>query len=110
MQNTVVEPAVGFPGHTYAEPLAGLRVSWGSILAGAVAALAVSLLLWSLALAIILSVTHATALRETLVAMGICSVVTTLVGALAGGWLAGYLPGNPNRLIASVHAFLAWGL
>jgi hypothetical protein len=110
MEKNVVEPAAGLPGHTYAEPLAGLRVSWGSILAGAVAALAVSLILWSLALAIILTATHTSALRSTLVAMGISAIVTTLIGALVGGWLAGYLPGNPSRLIAAVHAFLAWGL
>ncbi len=110
MTNTVVDPAVDVPGHTYAEPLAGLRVSWGSILAGAVAALSASLILWSLSLAVILSVTHTSALRGTLVAMGICSIATTLIGAAIGGWLAGYLPGNASRLIAGVHAFLAWGL
>src|SRR4051794_9161783 len=99
MTNTVVDPTVDVPGHTYAEPLAGLRVSWGSVLAGAVAALAVSLILWSFALAAILSVVRTSALRGTLLAVGISSIVATLVGALIGGWLAGYLPGNTSRFI-----------
>jgi hypothetical protein len=97
-------------GTTYAEPLAGLRVSWGSILGGAVAILAVSGILWALAAAIVLSATNATigSIKSTLVGLWICAMVTTLVGAFFGGWLAGYLPGNKNPLIGGVHGLLAW--
>lgn len=98
--------------HTYAEPLSGLRVSWGSILAGTLAMLGVALILWALALAIVLSATGPTvdAFRADAVALGICAIVTTLVGAFAGGMLSGFLPGNPRRAIGGVHGFLAWAV
>jgi hypothetical protein len=47
------------PVATYAQPLSRLQVSWGSILAGALAMLAVSLILWALCLAVTLSATSA---------------------------------------------------
>jgi hypothetical protein len=104
------EPRVAF--HTYAEPLSGLRVSWGSVLAGAVAALAVALILWALALAITMTATSSTpaSIKGSFIALWICAMVTTLAGALVGGLLAGYLPGNPSRMIGAVHGFLAWAL
>jgi hypothetical protein len=37
-------------------------------------------------------------------------MVTTLVGASVGGWIAGYLRGNGNRFLGGMHGFLAWGL
>lgn len=97
---------------TYAEPLSRLQVSWGAILAGAVTMLAVSLLLWALLLAIILSVTNPTiaAVKGSLVAAWVTSIVTTLIGAFVGGAVAGYLPGNPRRVITVTHGFLAWAL
>src|SRR4051794_30566507 len=86
------------PGRTYAEPLSGLRVSWGAILAGAVATLAVALILWALALAIVLTVTNADvgSVRASAIALWIAGIATTLIGAFVGGALAGYLPGNPR--------------
>jgi MFS family permease len=97
-------------GHTYAEPLSGLRVSWGSVLAGAVAMIAVALILWSLALAIVSLATHPTAssFRGSAYALWMCAMATTLVGALVGGYLAGYLPGSTRPGIFAAHGFLAW--
>lgn len=99
-------------GATYAEPLAGLRVSWGSILAGALGFLAIALLLWALAAAITLTATNATplSLKRTMTALWICGIVTTIIGSIFGGWLAGYLPGNKNRAIGAIHGFLAWAV
>jgi len=99
-------------GTTYAEPLAGLRVSWGSILAGALGFLAIALLLWAFAAAITLSATNATvpSLKRTLAALWICGMATTVIGSIFGGWLAGYLPGNKNRAIGAIHGFLAWAV
>lgn len=98
--------------HTYAEPLAGLRVSWGAVLAGTLATLAVSMILWAIALAIILTATSANfgSLARSATAWWICGIVFTLIGAFVGGLLAGYLPGNRSRSIAGVHALLSWGL
>lgn len=99
-------------GATYAEPLAGLRVSWGSILAGALAFLAISLILLALAAAITLTATNATvpSMKGMLLALWICGMATTLVGAFAGGLLAGYLPGNKSRALGAIHGFLAWAV
>jgi MFS family permease len=99
-------------GTNYAEPLAGLRVSWGSILAGTLGLIATSTILWALAAAITLTATNATvsSLTGTLIALWICAMVTTLVGALVGGWIAGYMPGNGNRFLGGIHGFLAWAL
>lgn len=99
-------------GTTYAEPLAGLRVSWGAILAGALATVSVSLICWALAASITLSATDATAssVKGSVIALWICAMVTTLIGAVVGGWLAGYLPGNKNVFLGAAHGFLGWGL
>lgn len=97
---------------TYAQPLSRLQVSWGAILAGAVTALAVSLLLWALALAIVFSATTPTvaSLKGSVGAAWVTGIITTLLGGFAGGAVAGYLPGNPRRLITVTHGFLAWAL
>lgn len=112
MQEVVRDTRESF-GRTYAEPLSGLRVSWGSVLAGAVTMLAVSLILWALALAIVSSlVAHpdAASMRVSGIALWICAMGTTLIGALVGGWFAGYLPGNPRAGLGAVHGFLAWAV
>jgi hypothetical protein len=98
------------PQVNYAQPLSRLQVSWGSILAGAIAALAVGLILWMLALAIIFTATSPSvgSIRGSLIAMWITGMVCTLIGACVGGAVAGYLPGNPRRIIAVAHGFLAW--
>jgi hypothetical protein len=97
---------------TYAQPLSRLQVSWGAILAGAVTTLAVSLLLWAFALAIVFSATtpSVASLRGSVAAAWITGIITTLIGGFAGGVVAGYLPGNPRRVITIAHGFLAWAL
>lgn len=111
MQAVVSESREPF-GRTYAEPLSGLRISWGSVLAGTVAFLATALILWALALAIVALATHPTAgsLEGSFIALWICAICTTLVGAFVGGWVAGALPGNPRRHIGMAHGFISWGL
>jgi hypothetical protein len=96
----------------YAQPLSRLQVSWGSILAGAVTTLAVSILLWALSLAIVLTATNATmgSLRGSMIALSILAIITTLIGGFVGGAVAGYLPGNPRRIISATHGFLSWGV
>ena len=98
--------------HTYAEPLSGLRLSWGSALAGTVTLFAVSIILWLLAFAIVMLAMHPTvhSFRSSLVALWICGMLTTLVGAFVGGRVAGSLPGNPRRGIGAVHGFVSWAL
>lgn len=111
MQDVVRDTRESF-GHTYAEPLSGLRVSWGSVLAGAVTTLAVSLILWALALAVVSLVARpdAASMRGIGIALWICAMGTTLIGALVGGWFAGYLPGSPRASLGATHGFLAWAV
>jgi hypothetical protein len=100
------------PVATYAQPLSRLQVSWGSILAGAVSLLAVSLIVWAVCLAITLSATSASvsSVKGAIVAALVTSIVSTLLGAFVGGAVAGYLPGNPRRPIAVAHGFFAWAV
>jgi hypothetical protein len=108
----VVERTRESIGHTYAEPLSGLRVSWGSVLAGTVTTLAVSLILWALALSIVSLAAHpdAASLRGSAIALWVCAMATTLIGAFIGGWFAGYLPGSPRWALGAAHGFLSWAL
>lgn len=102
---TSERPIVG-----YAQPLSRLQVSWGSILAGAITTLAVGLILWMLAMAIIWTALKpsAEAVGDGLIAAWISGIACTLIGAFAGGLVAGYLPGNPRRLITVTHGLLSW--
>ncbi|HEY6459064.1 MAG TPA: hypothetical protein VIY73_02905 [Polyangiaceae bacterium] len=99
-------------GRTYAQPLSGLRVSWGSVLAGTVTTVAVSLILWALALAIVAIAAHPTgaSLKGSMTALWVCAMATTIVGGFVGGLVAGYLPGNARPAIAMAHGFLGWAL
>jgi hypothetical protein len=99
------------PVVAYAQPLSRLQVSWGSILAGAITALSIALILWLLAMSIVWTAMEPTAgsVRGSLIAAWITGMVCIIAGAFAGGMVAGYLPGNPRRLIAVTHGFLAWG-
>ena len=101
-------PALG----TYAEPLSGLRVSWGSVLAGTVTLLAVSAMILALALGIVSIVSHPTlaSLKGSVIALWVCGMAATILGAFAGGWLAGYLPGSTRPGLGVVHGFLSWAL
>jgi hypothetical protein len=97
---------------TYAQPLSGLQVSWGSILAGTLTILASSLIQWALCLAVISTATNLTltSLRISLIALWICTMATTLIGSFIGGGVAAYLPGNIRPVVYTAHALLAWAL
>ncbi|HEY3353763.1 MAG TPA: hypothetical protein VGQ83_10980 [Polyangia bacterium] len=99
-------------GGIYAQPLSGLRVSFGAVVSGALATIASGLIIWALALAIILTVTraHVGAFGGSMLAMLICGIITTWIGAFVGGALAGYLPGNARRTVSFTHAGLSWAL
>jgi hypothetical protein len=87
------------------------RVRWSAVLAGVVTLLSVALLLWGLAFAIVtllgrptVASTHAGAL-----ALWICAMATTLVGAIAGGWVSGRSLAGASRGFGAAHGFLTWG-
>jgi hypothetical protein len=82
------------------------------VLAGTTGLLAVALILLALAVGIISILSHPTvaSLRAGAMALWICAMAATVVGAFVGGWLAGYLPGSTRRGIGVIHGFLAWAL
>ena len=93
---------------TWSTPLA----SWASIVAGTVALLAVSLLLTVLSLAIIAIVVHPTltSLKGGAIAIWICAIVSTLIGAAVGGSVAGRAAWRTVSGSGAMHGFLAWAL
>jgi hypothetical protein len=72
----------------------------------------VSLILWALALAVVSLPAHpsAASLKGSAIALWICAMAATVIGAFVGGCVAGYVPGNPRRGIARIHGLLAWSL
>jgi hypothetical protein len=83
------------------------RVSFGALLAGALAALAVAAILRLLAVAVTLLAMTPWGWRGALATVGIAVIVTTLVGAAVGGLVAGYGAGG-SRSTGALHGFLAW--
>ncbi|HTB75928.1 MAG TPA: hypothetical protein VK762_21915 [Polyangiaceae bacterium] len=88
------------------------RVRWGSVLAGAVTFLSVALLLWGLGFAIVSFAAHPTSAstRAGALALWICAMATTIVGAIVGGWFAGRSLVGASRGFAAAHGFLTWGV
>jgi hypothetical protein len=92
------------------EPGGGSRVSWSAVLAGTVVMLALSAILWVLALAIVSLVTHPTgdSIRGSGMALWISAIATTVIGGFVGGIVAGFVPRFGRA--PSLHGFVAWGL
>jgi hypothetical protein len=90
----------------------GPRVSWAAVLSGAVALLAVALIVWALALAIVSLAVHPTAgsLKGAALALWIAAMAATAVGGFVGGWFASIGAGAGPRRPVLAQAFLAWGL
>jgi hypothetical protein len=82
------------------------------VLAGTVAFLAVALLLWGLAFAIVSLMAHPTSAstRGGALALWISAMGTTIIGAIVGGWFAGRSIAGANRGLGAVHGFLTWGV
>lgn len=107
MEHTQMESRIE-RGGTYAEPLSGLQVSWGALLAGTVTLFASSLILFGFCLAILLTATDTVSSGGGRIAAILAGIASLIVGGYLGGLAAGYLAGNPRRFVAGTHAFLAW--
>ena len=103
-----VPPAVG------AIPLPAFpRISWGAIFGGAVAALAIWVLLYTLGLALGLSTVdpeNPGSLRASGLFTGIWSVITPLIALFVGGWVASQAAGVLDRKSGSIHGLVMWGV
>jgi hypothetical protein len=94
---------------TWTEP--PKRVSWGSIFGGAVVALAVWALLYSLGLALGLSsINPQESIRGEALFTGIWSVISPLIALFIGGYVAARLAGLFDRTASALHGVVLWGL
>jgi hypothetical protein len=83
--------------------------SWGAVLAGTAVMITLAALIRMLALAIILATapTSGAGLRHSFVAMAIVGWGATLVAALIGGVVAGFLPRHAGRSMGGLHGLLS---
>src|SRR5690606_27787185 len=90
------------------------RISWGAILAGAVAALSVQLLLTLLGLSIGLWAVDPAQGQEGFQGLGIgaaiWALITFIIALYVGGWIAGRMSGLGSRFDGLLEGFLVWGL
>jgi hypothetical protein len=90
-----------------------VRVSWGAIIAGAVAALAVGILLHALGFALGLSAIDPrdpSTLRGSGLFTGIWSLITSFVALFVGGAVASRGSGVWTRGGGAIHGLVMWGL
>ena len=91
------------------------QVSWGAIFAGAVTALVTQVILNMVGVGVGLSSVGTTAAdnpaASTLsMSAGLWFVVSGIVAALAGGFIAGRLSGKPVTGTAGLHGFVSWAV
>lgn len=90
------------------------RTSWGAVLAGALAALMVTLLLNLLFAGIGLSSFDPATSNNPLEGFGtgaiIAFIVTNVLALFVGGYIAGRLGGSPRRGDSVIHGILTWGV
>ena len=90
-------------------------VSWGAVFAGAVASLITQVILNMLGLGIGLSTVdpmgNGTPEASSLgIGAGLWFVVSGVLAAIAGGFLAGRLSGKPSSSTAGYHGLIAWAV
>jgi hypothetical protein len=91
----------------------GRRVSWGAIFAGVVIAMAVQILLTVLGVGAGAAVVEAAERVDPAawtVGVGLWWVITGLIALFIGGWVAGHLSTNPDRIDGALHGLATWGL
>jgi hypothetical protein len=90
------------------------RTSWGAIIAGVVAAMAVQTLLMLLGAAIGLTVAATTGPGNPNdtgmgVGAGIWLLIASIISLFVGGWVAGAMSGARNDFDSTLHGFVMWG-
>lgn len=92
------------------------QVSWGAILAGAVAALVIQIVASMVGIGIGLSALDASGATENPTAggfslgAGLWWVVSGIVASLVGGYLAGRLSGRPSVSTGGYHGLVSWAV
>ena len=89
------------------------RISWGAIFGGAVTALALWMLLYTLGLALGLSTVEPDdpgSVKSSGLFTGIWSAVTPLIALFVGGLVASHSAGVLERKSGAIHGLVVWGL
>lgn len=97
----------------YVVPSPPLRLSWGAIFGGTVAALGIWLLLYALGLALGLSAVEPTSpgsARGAGIFTGIWSLITPLIALFVGGIVAARGAGVVTKAGGAIHGLVMWGL
>src|SRR5215203_6350243 len=91
----------------------GTRISWAAVLAGAVVAMAFSLVLTMLGGAIAMSINAASTTTpriETVAGWGLVwALLATGLSLFAGGWVTSQLTAGETKCEAMVHGVILWG-
>ena len=88
-------------------------VSWGSILAGVTAAIAVQLLLNLLGIGVgaaTINPQQGQPGQGLAVGAAIWFVISSIISLFVGGWIAGSLAGTRNKKDGALHGFVTWAL
>jgi hypothetical protein len=95
-------------------PSAIRRISWGSVFAGLVVAVMISLVLALLGMAIGLGTVDPAQEANPFSGLGLGAalwwVVSSLIALFLGGWVAARMAGVPRGFDGAVHGVLTWGL
>lgn len=90
-----------------------VKVSWGSIFAGVVTALGLSVLLYALGLALGLSSINPQdtgSAKSSGIFTGIWSILSPLIALFVGGIVAGRCAGVQTKASGGIHGLVMWGL
>lgn len=89
------------------------QISWAAIFGGAIAALALWLLLYTFGVAIGLSSIdpgNFGSVKSSGIFTGVWGLVSPLLALFLGGFIAGRMAGVPARSEGAAHGFIVWGL
>jgi hypothetical protein len=93
---------------------APLKMSWGAVIGGVVAALGVAILLYALGLALGLNVVVDANKPESLRSSGLFTsiwmLITSLIALFVGGYVAGRGANAITHVSGSIHGLVMWGL
>jgi hypothetical protein len=114
MQEVETQHVIEQPTYPSAPPSGGpfSRLRWSALLGGVAVFLAVALFLWGLAFAIIVLASHPTAasMRGSGIAIWITAIVSTILGAAAGGAFAGRSIWGSSAGWGAAHGFAVWAV
>lgn len=86
------------------------RLSWRAIIAGAIAAIAIHLLLTTLGFAIGMDLIPESGAQSLAIGAGLWWLISGSIALFCGGWIAGHTNRSIERKDAMLQGFLQWGV